>query len=433
MRSALPLGMSRRERWTSVAFAGSFLTVASLLPVLFPWHRSPSAATVLLLVGAYAVLSRIEFEVGAGSAVPTELVLVPMLFVLPASSVPLAVAGGLVLGGSLDFLRGRMHPERVLVLLASSWHAVGPALVLSLAGDPRLDGHDWPLFASALAAQFAFEYASSAGRELLAHGVRPLQALRFIGWVFLVDALLAPVSLAIAFAARDVPDGFLLGVPLAGLLAVFARERTKRIDHALELGSAYRGTALLLGDVIDADDSYTGSHSRGVVDLALKVGARLRLDARQLRDVEFAALLHDVGKIRVPGEILNKPGPLSSAERAIVDTHTIQGQQLLEQVGGVLGDVGRIVRSCHEHFDGGGYPDGLAGEAIPLEARIVSACDAFSAMTTTRSYRRAMPVAEALAELRRCAGTQFDPVVVAVLLGEIDRSGLAPASRAVAA
>jgi HD-GYP domain-containing protein (c-di-GMP phosphodiesterase class II) len=143
-----------------------------------------------------------------------------------------------------------------------------------------------------------------------------------------------------------------------------------------------------------------------------------------MRDLEFAALLHDVGKIRIPGEIINKPGPLSSEERAVIETHTLEGERLLEQVGGVLGDVGRIVRSCHEHFDGAGYPDGLAADAIPLEARIVSACDAFSAMTTTRSYRRALPVAEALSELRRCAGTQFDPVVVAVLTDEIERLGI---------
>ena len=97
-------------------------------------------------------------------------------------------------------------------------------------------------------------------------------------------------------------------------------------------------------------------------------------------------------------------------------THTVEGQRMLERIGGVLSRVGVVVRASHERWDGGGYPDGLAGEAIPLAARIVSACDAYNAMTTDRSYRRALPVADAVAELERCAGSQFDPAVVAALV-----------------
>ena len=149
-----------------------------------------------------------------------------------------------------------------------------------------------------------------------------------------------------------------------------------RIDHALELGHAYRGTALLLGDVVEADDAYTGSHSRDVVELVLGVAGQLGLSPAERRQAEFAALLHDVGKVRIPSEIINKPGPLTSAERAVIETHTIEGEQMLEKVGGLLGEVGRIVRSCHERVDGAGYPDRLAGEEIPLIARIVCCCDA---------------------------------------------------------
>jgi HD-GYP domain-containing protein (c-di-GMP phosphodiesterase class II) len=207
----------------------------------------------------------------------------------------------------------------------------------------------------------------------------------------------------------------LLALPLVGLLGFFARERRVRIDHSLELSQAYRGTAMLLGDVVEADDEYTGGHSRDVVGLVLAVGDRLGLDARARRNAEFAALLHDVGKVRVPAEIINKPGPLDRAELAVIRRHTIEGQEMLEQIGGLLGEVGRVVRSCHEHWDGGGYPDGLAGEAIPLVARIVCTCDAFSAMTTDRPYRKALSHHEAVAELRACAGTQFDPHVVAAL------------------
>ena len=209
-------------------------------------------------------------------------------------------------------------------------------------------------------------------------------------------------------------------VPLAPVLSVLSGERRARVDQALELSEAYQGTALLLGDVVEADDSYTGSHSRGVVELSLSVSDRLGLGPSQRRNVEFAALLHDVGKIAVPKEIINKPGPLDDAEWEVMRRHTIEGERMLKRIGGVLAEVGRIVRASHEDFDGSGYPDGLVGEAIPIEARIVTCCDAFSAMTTTRSYRKAMPTADALAELRRCSGTQFDPDVASVLVDLVE-------------
>jgi putative nucleotidyltransferase with HDIG domain len=177
---------------------------------------------------------------------------------------------------------------------------------------------------------------------------------------------------------------------------------------------------MLLGDVVEADDAYTGSHSRGVVELSLAVADRLGLEPGQRRNVEFAALLHDVGKIAVPKEIINKPGPLDAAEWEVMRQHTIEGERMLNRVGGVLAAVGRIVRSSHEHYDGSGYPDGLAGEEIPIEARVVTCCDAFSAMTTTRSYRKAMPLEAALAELHKCAGTQFDPQVAAALAAIVE-------------
>jgi HD-GYP domain-containing protein (c-di-GMP phosphodiesterase class II) len=139
--------------------------------------------------------------------------------------------------------------------------------------------------------------------------------------------------------------------------------------------------------------------------------------------VELGALLHDVGKIRIPKEILLKPGPLDDAEFAEMKRHTIYGQQLLDRVGGPLTEVGAIVRASHERVDGRGYPDGLSGRAIPLEARIVGACDAFSAMTTDRPYRGALPVTEAVAELRRCAGSQFDPAVVEALCALVEPGG----------
>jgi HD-GYP domain-containing protein (c-di-GMP phosphodiesterase class II) len=140
------------------------------------------------------------------------------------------------------------------------------------------------------------------------------------------------------------------------------------------------------------------------------------VDPETRRAAEFGALLHDVGKVAIPNEIINKPGPLDDDEWAIMKTHTVEGQRMLERVGGLLAKVGVVVRASHERYDGGGYPDGLAGEAIPIAARIVSACDAFNAMTTDRSYRKALSLEVAVGELRKNAGTQFDPDVVDALV-----------------
>ena len=166
---------------------------------------------------------------------------------------------------------------------------------------------------------------------------------------------------------------------------------------------------MLLGDVVEADDTYTGAHCKDVLDLALDVASELALDAKGRLKVEFGALLHDIGKIAVPKVIVNKPGQLSEDEWEIIRAHTVEGQRMLERVGGVMGEIGQIVRSHHERWDGKGYPDGLRGQEIPLEARIISCCDAFNAMTTTRPYREAMPKSVAVAELLKNAGTQFGP------------------------
>jgi HD-GYP domain-containing protein (c-di-GMP phosphodiesterase class II) len=233
----------------------------------------------------------------------------------------------------------------------------------------------------------------------------------------MIDVVLAPIGFLAAISGSTV--SLLMPLLLLSLLARFAHERKQAIDRAMELGRAYRGTAYLLGDVIEADDAYTGAHSRDVVELSLAVGDRLGLGSRERQAVELVALLHDVGKIKLPNEIIRKQGPLTADERALIERHTVEGEQLLLKVGGLLGEVGAMVRSCHERWDGKGYPDRLAGEAIPRVARIICCCDAFNAMTTDRSYRKGRSVGAAAAELRRCSGTHFDPAVVEALLSVI--------------
>jgi HD-GYP domain-containing protein (c-di-GMP phosphodiesterase class II) len=393
-----------------VASASGFVAAAAFV------NGGPSARiqVVALFVILYAFVSRVEFEIGTGSAVPTQLILVPMLFALPIGIVPAAVAGALVLRTIGDRPSPLRDPTRVFPLFLSAVHSFGPVLVIAFAGGLPLRLSAWPIYVAALVAQFAFDFGNICV-NVLANRVSLRTLFGFVGLVFIVDATLAPVGFVVALATRAHPELVVLVLPLVGLLRHFGQERQRRIDSALELSDAYRGTALLLGDVVEADDAYTGSHSRHVVDLVLAVCDELELSPADRRDAEFVALLHDVGKIRIPAEIINKPGKLDADERAVIETHTIEGERMLDQVGGVLAHVGRLVRSCHEHWDGGGYPDGLVGEETPLVARIVCACDAFSAMTTDRPYRAARTQAEAVEELQRCAGTQFDPRVVEAL------------------
>jgi HD-GYP domain-containing protein (c-di-GMP phosphodiesterase class II) len=408
-------GLESRAR--TVFAVGGLAALAAIVASAVLVDGGPTFSPYLAALFAvlYALACRVTFEIGIGSAIPTQLVLVPMLFALPIGVVPAVVAAGMILQTLADRPWPLRRPERVLPLMASAAHALGPVLVIAFAHGLPLRWSAWPVYLAALLAQFAIDF-SNAVLNATANRVGFIKLTHVMRLIYLVDAALAPIGLAVAFATRMHPALVVLVLPLVALLRNFSRERKQRIDNALELGDAYRGTAFLLGDVVEADDAYTGSHSRHVVDLVLGVADALGLDEGDRRDAEFVALLHDVGKIRIPSSIINKPGPLDADERAIIETHTIEGEEMLSKVGGLLGHVGHLVRSCHEHYDGNGYPDKLAGEEIPLVARIVCACDAFSAMTTDRSYRKARTPHEALAEMQRCAGTQFDPRVVSALV-----------------
>ena len=420
-----------REGLARSAMAAAFLAAAAVMAVSLPVDRHPAWWWYPALVVGYAVVSSIHLEVGSGVALPTALAFVPMLFILPAGYVPLAVAAGVLLETLPDVVRGRLAPRRAVMVPASAVFALGPALVFAAAGEPGPAGRGAAVLVAALAAQLVFDIAGSCALEWLALGIRPRELIRPLAWAFRMDLLLTPLAFGMTLAAQVEPLALLLPVPLVALLELFARERRERLDSLLELSTAYRGTALLLGDVVEADDAYTGDHSRQVVELTVAVCEELELQPRERRIAELTALLHDVGKIRIPSEIITKPGPLTAAERAIIETHTLEGEQLLLQVGGLLAEVGRVVRSCHERWDGRGYPDGLAARRIPLVARVVSACDAYNAMTTDRPYRRAMSHLAAVAELRANSGTQFDPAVVDALvraLGRLHRPAAAVAA-----
>jgi HD-GYP domain-containing protein (c-di-GMP phosphodiesterase class II) len=194
---------------------------------------------------------------------------------------------------------------------------------------------------------------------------------------------------------------------MADMAAAALDHASSREDSRHEVSAHVKA----LATAMDLRDRRTAAHSEDVVLLARLVGGMLQLDQAALMELEFAARLHDVGKIRVPDDVLNKPGPLDPDEREVMRCHAAWGAETLSGVPG-LEVVATIVRFHHERWDGRGYPDGLIGACIPLASRVIAVCDAFGAMTCDRPYRAGMSADEALGELRSGAGSQFDPAVV---------------------
>ena len=403
-----------------VAIAAAAVWLAAP-PVHVPW------LTAALLVAGYAACTRVGFEVSAGSAAPTQLAFAPMMVLLPPPLLVPAALLGYVVGGSGRLASGKRRWEMVIIQVGGCWYAVGAAAVMTAAGidHPALSVAGW--YAAAFAMQCGVDLLASVLQERLLLGAPVRELVVAMAPCWMIDALITPVSVCLAVTAPLAAVASLF--PLLLMFRVFSRERGARYDQVLALNAAYRGTALLLGDVVEADHEYTGAHSRDVVRLSVAVAESLHLGPTERSVVEFAALLHDVGKIRVPKAILDKPAALSPDERRLIEQHTIWGEEMLSGVGGMLAEVGRVVRSCHESWDGSGYPDRLAGAAIPMPARIVSACDALSAMTTDRPYRKARSLSAALAELDRCSGTQFDPTVVEAIKRAVAGDALSADSR----
>jgi putative nucleotidyltransferase with HDIG domain len=407
-------GMHAQERTAELLGAASFVAAALALWIINPPH-SIDAVSALVCTGVLALAALVRFETPFGFTVPTQLAFVPLVFSMPVALVPMATLLALTLARLPDVFRGVVPAGRLLSCVGNARFALGPCIVFVAYGvAPARAGA--AVLLAALAAQFIVDFVGESVSVGIGRGVSLTAQLRESAWVYAVDAALAGVGLMVARNIGSSPAAALTLVPLLGLLAVFARERHQRLENLVELHDAYRGTALVLGDVVEADDGYTGEHSKSVVGLALAVGEKLKLGAGQLRNLEFGALLHDVGKIAIPKEVINKRGQLDPHEWTVIRTHTLEGQKMLDRVGGFMSDVGRIVRSHHERWDGSGYPDGLAGEDIPLEARIIACCDTWNAMRTDRSYRKALPHSVALAELGKSAGTQLDPAIVGGLI-----------------
>lgn len=326
----------------------------------------------------------------------------------------LAVAGG----AAAWFLPWHRWPRnRVLILTGGSLIATAVALLAS-------GGASSPYF-MLLALPVMFGAAYYGPREAYASAVA---------------AVLVAV-LAVLHRPSDHSLRFLIIlVSVLALVAGFQRLLVQALQSLYqlaesrhsELESSYRATLRALAAALDAKDRYTEAHGRETAALCLAVGRRLGCSDEELRYLEYGAMLHDIGKIGVPGPILNKPGSLTEEEFAMMREHPVIGERILASVP-FLAPLLPLVRGEHERYDGSGYPDRLKGEEISLGARIIFACDAYDAMSRDRPYRRALPRERVLAELRENAGTQFDPKVVDALIEVIaeGRYDVAPATAAV--
>jgi Stage II sporulation protein E (SpoIIE) len=228
-----PRRLAPRELQVEALSAAVLLVLAGGVAILVSSPRALSAATLALYTALYVGAARVRLYVGAGSVLPTQLILVPMLFALPLGIVPVVVAGGLAVSALIDVALGRAHPERVVTAVGDAWHAVAPAGVLALAGSPAPEPRRWPVFVVAFAAQCALDVIASTAREWAGRAIRPGVQLRVMASVYAVDGLLAPLGLLVAISAERYAVAPLLAAPLLVLLAAFAHDRRRRIDQAV--------------------------------------------------------------------------------------------------------------------------------------------------------------------------------------------------------
>jgi hypothetical protein len=335
-------------------------------------------------------------------------------------------------------LLARAEPPRALrrawnsaQLAVAAWTA---AQAFGLLGGPRMlaavlsgGAHALPLPALLLpagAAALAFVLVNAglvtAMRALAEPGALPHGGLRLAGVLpgALAHGLLGLLVAVLWVGPYHVFAAALVLLPLSVSAWVYAQYHRERAAH--------RATVRALVQAVEIKDEYTRGHSERVGRASVLIARQLGMAQERVAALRVAGTLHDVGKLGVPTRVLRKSGPLTAEERAAVELHPEYGHEMVRGIG-FLGEARGGILHHHERYDGRGYPYGLAGAAIPEFARVIAVADAFDSMTSTRSYRRGRPVPEAVTELERCAGTQFDPVMVRALVAALRTYGWQPA------
>lgn len=351
---------------------------------------------------------------------------------------PVLLAGAFLLSppaAALVPLPGALcsYVEQGPVVLRRVWRAAQSALAVTVAaqvhgalgGREAVAGSDVPYAllpaGAAVLAHCAVLAVLDGGMLALAEGLPALKACRGLFLRSLAPLAvhgLAGLMMAVLWRSPYGPVAALLVLfPMAVSWWVFAQYHRERAAH--------RATIRALVQAVDIKDGYTRGHSERVGQASMMIARELGMDERRVEVIRFAGILHDVGKLGVPTRLLRKDGPLTPEERRVIELHPEYGHEITRGIS-FLGEARSAILHHHERIDGTGYPYGLVGSQIPEPARVVAVADAFDAMTSTRSYSRARPVPVALAELERCAGTQFDPRMVTALVRVIDRDGWHP-------
>ncbi|MBC2904876.1 HD-GYP domain-containing protein [Streptomyces cupreus] len=404
-------GIPARARvYVACAALGALLCLLPLPTIRTPWWA------LALLAALYAGCEQIARRRFAGTFYP---VLLAGAFLLPPHAAALvAIPGALLSQGAL---------------VRRTWRAARLALAVWAAARVHwaLDGRDAVVaadFPYALLPAWAAVLAFCLVLTLLDGGILALADRVPVrrAWRGLFLRSLAPVAvhglaglmMAVLWRSPYGPVAALLVLlPMCVSWWVFAQYHRERAAH--------QATIRALVQAVDIKDGYTRGHSERVGQASMMIARELGMDAERVEVLRFAGILHDVGKLGVPTRLLRKDGPLTPEERRIIELHPEYGHEMVRGIS-FLGEARAAVLHHHERLDGSGYPYGLVGGQIPESARVVAVADAFDAMTSTRSYRRARPVCVALQELERCAGTQFDPRMVSALVRVIERWGWRP-------
>ncbi|KUN85114.1 HD-GYP domain-containing protein [Streptomyces griseoruber] len=395
--------------------------LAALL-CLSPLTTAPDTPwwAVALLAALYAAGEQIARRRFAGTFSP---VLLAGAFLLPAPAAALVPLPGALCS----------YVDKGPVLLRRVWRAAQSALAVwaaahvhgALGGPEAVAGSDVPYAllpaGAAVLVHCAVLAALDGGMFALAEGLPALKVCRGLFLRSLAPLAvhgLAGLMMAVLWRSPYGPVAALLVLfPMAVSWWVFAQYHRERAAH--------RATIRALVQAVDIKDGYTRGHSERVGQASVMIARELGMDESRVEVIRFAGILHDVGKLGVPTRLLRKDGPLTPEERRVIELHPEYGHEITRGIS-FLGEARSAILHHHERIDGSGYPYGLAGRQIPEPARVVAVADAFDAMTSTRSYSRARPVEVALAELERCAGTQFDPRMVTALVRVIGREGWHP-------
>ncbi|WP_327114867.1 HD-GYP domain-containing protein [Streptomyces sp. NBC_01341] len=416
-----------------VAVCAALCAVPALSGAATPWGTLALLAALHLacaLVGRVPVLGS-RLPVDAGSFLP---LLIAAAFLLPPSAAVLvAVPGSLACRVDRPPFAARRvwrAAQLALTVGAASWTYAflgGPATLGGTAGGTLPDLPYALLPACAAALVFSLVPAAldggilvTAERMAVGHAWRGLAA-RSVG-PHLVHAL-AGLMMAVLWRSPYGPvSALFVLLPMYISCWVFAQYHRR---HA-----AHRATIRALVQAVDIKDGYTRGHSERVGRASELIARELGMEESRMEALRFAGILHDIGKLGVPTRVLRKDGPLTPEERGIIELHPEYGHEIVRGIG-FLDEARAAILHHHERLDGSGYPYGLSGDEIPEFARVVAVADAFDAMTSTRSYRRGRPVPAAVEELRRCAGSQFDPLMVCALARALDRHGWSAAANTV--